>query len=96
MKTRNGIQLVARLLVFVIITGWTARIMAADDLAWIESYHLTWTSQSKNSGDSMPCGGHDVGLNVWVEKGDLLFYIAKSGANDENNSLLKLVACGCD
>ncbi|KAJ9132070.1 hypothetical protein NKR23_g11429 [Pleurostoma richardsiae] len=38
----------------------------------------------------MPLGGGDIGLNVWAESGDLLFYIAKSGAFDENNSLLKL------
>jgi hypothetical protein len=37
----------------------------------------------------MPCGGGDIGLNVWVEKGDVLFYIARSGAFDENNSMLK-------
>ena len=38
----------------------------------------------------MPCGGHDVGLNVWVENGDLLFYIGRSGTFDENNTMLKL------
>ena len=48
-----------------------------------------WTSQSQNSSGSMPCGGHDIGMNVWVEQGDVLFYIAQSGWFDENNSLLK-------
>jgi len=38
----------------------------------------------------MPCGGGDIGLNVWVEQGDLLFYIARSGTFDENNALLKV------
>lgn len=38
----------------------------------------------------MPCGGGDVGLNVWSEAGDVLFYAARSGTFDENNSLLKL------
>lgn len=56
----------------------------------IEQYNVTWTSQSKNSGESMPCGGGDIGLNVWVEKGELLFYIARSGTFDENNAMLKL------
>lgn len=37
----------------------------------------------------MPCGGHDVGMNVWVENGDVLFYLSKSGMLDENNTLLK-------
>ena len=49
----------------------------------------TWTSQSKNSSESMPCGGHDVGMNVWVENGDLLIYLSRSGFFDENNTLLK-------
>lgn len=48
-----------------------------------------WTSQSRNSSQSMPCGGHDIGINVWVENGDLLFYIQQSGWFDENNTLLK-------
>ena len=52
--------------------------------------NLAWTTQSKNSGESMPCGGGDVGLNVWVEKGEVLFYVARSGTFDENNALLKL------
>jgi hypothetical protein len=55
----------------------------------LEKYNLTWTSQSQNSGQSMPCGGGDIGLNVWVEKGELLFYIARSGTFDENNAMLK-------
>lgn len=48
-----------------------------------------WTSQSKNSSESMPCGGHDVGMNVWVENGDVMFYVSRSGMFDENNTLLK-------
>ena len=51
--------------------------------------NFTWTSPSLNSSESMPCGGGDVGMNVWVENGDVLFYVAKSGAFDENNTLLK-------
>jgi hypothetical protein len=38
----------------------------------------------------MPCGGGDIGLNVWAENGDILFYISRSGTFDENNTLLKL------
>lgn len=48
-----------------------------------------WTSMSANSSESMPCGGHDVGMNVWVENGDVLFYACQSGWFDENNTLLK-------
>ncbi len=53
-------------------------------------YDVVWDSQSQNSGEAMPCGGGDVGLIVWVEDGDLLFYLSKSGTFDENNSFLKL------
>lgn len=49
----------------------------------------TWTTQSKNSAGSMPCGGHDIGMNVWVENGDVLIYLSRSGFFDENNTLLK-------
>ncbi|GAA3597527.1 DUF5703 domain-containing protein [Flavivirga amylovorans] len=37
----------------------------------------------------MPLGGGDVGLNVWVENGELLFYVSQSGTFDENNQMLK-------
>ncbi|MDR2847754.1 MAG: DUF5703 domain-containing protein [Bacteroidales bacterium] len=53
------------------------------------NYNVVWTTPSNNSSESMPCGGGDIGLNVWVEKGDVLFYIARSGTFDENNTQLK-------
>lgn len=56
----------------------------------LDDYNPVWTSQSDNSASSMPCGGGDTGLNIWVEKGEILFYIARSGTFDENNALLKL------
>ncbi|RYZ26724.1 MAG: hypothetical protein EOO10_14760, partial [Chitinophagaceae bacterium] len=40
----------------------------------LDRHNITWTSQSQNSGESMPVGGGDIGLNVWVENGELLFY----------------------
>lgn len=63
----------------------SAALRAADYLP--KDY--TWDTQSRNSSGSMPCGGGDVGMNVWVEKGDLMLYIAQSGWFDENNTLLK-------
>jgi len=50
---------------------------------------VTFHSPSSNSSESMPLGGGDIGMNVWVEKGDLLFYVARSGSFDENNTQLK-------
>jgi hypothetical protein len=38
----------------------------------------------------MPCSGGDIGLNVWVENNELLFYIGRAGCRDENGALLKL------
>ena len=56
----------------------------------LENYNQIWTTQSDNSSESMPLGGGDIGLNVWVEKGDLYFYFSRSGTFDEHNTLLKL------
>ncbi len=53
-------------------------------------YDIVWTTPSVNSGGSMPCGGHDVGLAVWVEEGSIRFYVDRSGSFDENNLMLKL------
>ena len=56
----------------------------------VKSYNVVWDTQSKNSSESMPVGGGDIGLNVWVENDDVLIYMGRSGAFDENNQLLKL------
>lgn len=64
-------------------------IARAQTPADIDRYNVVWNSQSQNSSESMPCGGGDIGLNVWVENGDILCYIARSGTFDENNAMLK-------
>lgn len=74
------------LLIFFLLIG----VQAIAQLPNLKNYDLTWSSQSNNSGESMPCGGGDIGLNVWVEKGDIYFYISRSGTFDENNTFLKL------
>jgi hypothetical protein len=56
----------------------------------LKQYHIVWHEPSKDASESMPCGGHDLGLNVWVEQGEILFYIDRSGSFDENNQMLKL------
>lgn len=55
----------------------------------VQPKDYSWTSQSTGSWASMPCGGGDIGLNVWVEQDELLFYVGQNGAFDENNTLLK-------
>ena len=56
---------------FALITALAAIPAAAGD--YVPSDYV-WTSPSQNSAGSMPCGGHDVGMNVWVEDGDVMFY----------------------
>ncbi|NMO94963.1 DUF5703 domain-containing protein [Paenibacillus lemnae] len=56
----------------------------------ITKYNVRWDSQSRNSGESMPCGGFDTGANVWVENNEVLLYIDRSGSFDENNQMLKM------
>ncbi|MGF7140572.1 DUF5703 domain-containing protein [Roseimarinus sediminis] len=71
----------------VIILLLAFQLSAAEH--YIHKYNPVWKSSSQNSSESMPCGGGDIGLNVWSEKGDILFYMQQSGAFDENNSFLK-------
>ena len=57
------------------------------------NYDIVWTTPApvfNGSSSSMPVGGGDISLNVWVENGTILFYIGKDGCFDKNNSLLKL------
>lgn len=64
-------------------------LLAHADVKDIFPKDYVWNSWSKNSSESMPCGGGDIGMNVWVENGDVLFYLSRSGMFDENNTLLK-------
>ncbi|AOW08280.1 DUF5703 domain-containing protein [Flavobacterium gilvum] len=65
-------------------------LLAKAQIPMLDNYNQVWTTQSANSSESMPLGGGDIGLNVWVEKGDLYFYFSRSGTFDEHNTLLKL------
>lgn len=56
---------------------------------WSRHANVIWNTPSRNSSESMPCGGGDIGMNIWVEKGDILFYLSRSGTFDENNCQLK-------
>jgi hypothetical protein len=74
-------------LLIAILISLTCRLYAQTGL---NGYNPVWTTQSKSAAESMPCGGGDIGLNVWVENGDLLIYLSKSGTFEENNTMLKL------
>ncbi len=74
---------VIRLVLFVLAC---APLMGQAKTAYpLESYNVAWDAPSKDSSESMPCGGGDIGLNVWVEDGDVLFYIQRSGSLAETN-----------
>ncbi len=53
-------------------------------------YNVSWDSQSKDSSESMPVGGGDIGVNVWVEGNELMLYMQRSGIHDEYNGFPKL------
>ncbi|MFI3321032.1 MAG: DUF5703 domain-containing protein [Rikenellaceae bacterium] len=53
-------------------------------------YNITWNTQSKDASASMPVGGGDIGMNVWVENNELLIYMQRSGVMDEYNGFPKL------
>ena len=57
----------------------------------LDSYNVLWDSPSRDAHGSMPLGNGDVGINAWVEaNGDLVFYVSKTDAWDENARLCKI------
>ena len=59
------------LLCITVLPGYSQR-------RWIDDYNVVWNSQSKNSMESMPCGGAGIGLNVWVEKNQIFILLGSS------------------
>jgi len=52
---------------------------------------VVWESPSRDARGSMPLGNGDIALNAWVEpSGDLLFYVGKSDAWEDNTRLAKV------
>lgn len=56
----------------------------------LANYNVVWDAPSENASGSMPVGGADIGCNVWVENGDVLLYMQRSGCFSENGEYLKL------
>ncbi|MGM1427635.1 DUF5703 domain-containing protein [Sphingobacterium lactis] len=84
------VQLLKNILLFLVLLSFGTEVLGQDQDSQFAEYNVKWTSASQNSSESMPVGGGDIGLNAWVENGDLLVYLGKTGAFDENNTLLKL------
>ena len=68
-----------------------ALVARADAPADLDRYNVIWDSPSADAHGSMPLGNGDVGINAWVEpSGDLIFYVSKTDAWDENGRLCKI------
>ena len=68
-----------------------AALAAIDPLAELDRCNVVWNSPSQDAHGSMPLGNGDVGVNAWVEpSGDLVFYVSKTDAWDENGRLCKI------
>ena len=70
-----------------------AKTVSLKKTPWLKelsSYNYSWTSQSKNSSESMPLAGGILGLNVWVENNDILFLIGSPNCMDEDGMQVKL------
>lgn len=64
--------------------------LKTSDFPFGDSYHPIWNSPSRDASESMPLGGGDIGCNLWVESGDLMLYMQRSGCFSENGEYLKL------
>lgn len=83
------------LIITLIITGLLIQCKGIDrkhesDSSYINQYNIEWDTQSQDASGSMPLGGGSLGLNVWVENDDLLFYIGHPDSRLENQKLIKL------
>jgi len=80
-----------KLMVFLVMLGCRVAALAAPAVDPLDSYNVIWTTPSENAHGSMPLGNGDVGINAWVEaNGDLIFYVSKTDAWDENAGLCKI------
>lgn len=84
------IRKIMRSLFLCLVIFNACSVCTAHEFDWLRQYNPVWTEQSKDASESMPCGGGDIGMNVWVENNEVLFYVSRSGVFDENNVFPKL------
>ena len=70
------------LLIFLLIA--TIACDKTETKSVLDDYNILWSTQSENASESMPLVGGDIGCNVWVENGDILLYVQRSGSLSEN------------
>lgn len=61
-----------------------------DILRSLSEYNIIWDTPSESPAGSMPFGGGDIGGNVWVEKGNIYFYLQRSGSFSDNGEYMKM------
>ena len=86
---KNRIRQALFYLLFLLITSINLEVNA-QQTAQFQTYNVVWDTPSKDASESMPVGGGDIGCNVWVENGDILLYMQRSGCFSENGEYLKL------
>ena len=83
----------ARSIIVLLLLGCraaTGATPAFDPSTAIDRCNVVWDSPSENAQGSMPLGNGDVGINAWAEpSGDLVFYVSKTDAWDENGGALQ-------
>jgi len=77
-------RLFAGFVVAVATVAWST------ELPTLDGYNVVWDSPSKDVSGTMPLGNGDIGINVWVQDGDLLFLVGKTDAWEENSINCKL------
>ena len=91
-SSRKGVNRMKLFSIAGILAAVLFQDVAASGLpAGMDRYNVVWDSPSADAHGSMPIGNGDIGLNAWVEpSGDLVFYISKTDAWDENGRLCKV------
>ena len=93
MTTKTTAELLTLSCVLLTATALPAATTKANPAveAALAPYNVVWDSPSKDAHGSMPLGNGDVGINAWIEEtGDLVFYVSKTDAWDENARLCKI------
>ena len=82
--------MLARLLFLISVSIFIIHGKADCQHPGLNDYNIVWTEQSEDASESMPLVGGDIGCNVWVENGDVLLYLQRSGCLSENGEYLKI------
>jgi hypothetical protein len=80
----------ARRSTFVFALAASIAMAAGSDPDWASSYNIVWDTPSASSVDSMPLAGGILGLNAWVQDGEVCFLIGSPNCMDANGMQTKL------